>query len=67
MLSADRKRAELAENVTKLRDALKHWQTWEAEYEGLKEELTDLEPTLEASSLVSSGYRKRHPELRNIA
>ena len=52
-MSLDQKREELADNVAKLRDSLKHWQTWEAEYEALKEEVTDLEPSDEASSLVS--------------
>lgn len=35
----DRQRQALEANLQKLRRSLKHWQTWEAEYEGLKEEL----------------------------
>ncbi|KZF26150.1 hypothetical protein L228DRAFT_235257 [Xylona heveae TC161] len=35
----ERHRARLEENVEKLRKSLQHWQTWEAEYEGLKEEI----------------------------
>ncbi|KAI9682121.1 MAG: hypothetical protein M1817_000175 [Caeruleum heppii] len=30
----------LEENVASLRKALRHWQVWEAEYEGLKEEIS---------------------------
>ena len=32
-------RRRLEENVEKLRKSLEHWQIWEAEYEGFKEEL----------------------------
>ena len=39
MDAAEKKRKDLEDNVTKLRESLRHWQTWEAEYEGLKEEL----------------------------
>jgi unconventional prefoldin RPB5 interactor 1 len=35
----ERHRLRLEGNVSKLKKALKHWQTWEAEYEGLKEEI----------------------------
>ncbi|CAE7212759.1 hypothetical protein CFE70_009594 [Pyrenophora teres f. teres 0-1] len=35
----ERRRAQLQENVDKLRKALSHWTTWEAEYEALKEEI----------------------------
>lgn len=38
----ERLRLQLEENVAKLQAALKHWQTWEAEYEGLKEEIQQL-------------------------
>ena len=30
---------QLEENVAKLRKSLQHWRTWDAEYEGLAEEL----------------------------
>jgi len=32
-------RQRLEESVAKLRKSLQHWRTWDAEYEGLKEEL----------------------------
>ncbi|KAA8613855.1 Prefoldin-3 multi-domain protein [Pyrenophora tritici-repentis] len=35
----ERRRVQLQENVDKLRKALSHWTTWEAEYEALKEEI----------------------------
>jgi hypothetical protein len=34
------RRLELESNVAKLRKSLQHWRTWDAEYEGLKEELS---------------------------
>ena len=38
----ERKREQLEVNVNKLRASLKHWQDWEIEYEGMKEELLAL-------------------------
>jgi unconventional prefoldin RPB5 interactor 1 len=38
----ERIRVQLEENIQKLKGLLKHWQTWEAEYEGLKEGLGEL-------------------------
>ena len=35
----ERRRVQLQQNVDKLRKALSHWTTWEAEYETLKEEI----------------------------
>jgi unconventional prefoldin RPB5 interactor 1 len=55
----ERQRRALEENVLKLRQSLKHWQTWEAEYEGLKEELIatgPLELTAEAVSEICKSY-----------
>ncbi|KAF2123993.1 hypothetical protein P153DRAFT_371296 [Dothidotthia symphoricarpi CBS 119687] len=46
--SIERRRAQLQESVDKLRKALTHWTTWEAEYQMLKEELQsadDLPPS----------------------
>lgn len=42
-------RKQLAETVAKLQRSLQTWQIWEAEYEGLKEEILafDGEPTTE--------------------
>lgn len=38
----DRYRSQLEETVAKLRKSLRHWQAWEAEYEGMKEEIQHL-------------------------
>jgi unconventional prefoldin RPB5 interactor 1 len=38
------RRLELEANVAKLRKSLQHWRAWDAEYEGLKEELQSTSP-----------------------
>ena len=38
----ERQRRELESNVLKLQESLYHWRTWEAEYDGLKEEIGEL-------------------------
>ncbi|KAK2594804.1 hypothetical protein QQS21_007492 [Conoideocrella luteorostrata] len=38
-VSLDKHPLQLEENVEKLKKALQHWQTWDAEYEALKEEV----------------------------
>ncbi|KAL6794926.1 Prefoldin subunit domain-containing protein [Trichoderma sp. SZMC 28013] len=38
-LDLEKHRLRLEDNVDKLRKALQHWQTWDAEYEALKEEV----------------------------
>ncbi|KAG6013783.1 hypothetical protein E4U43_007118 [Claviceps pusilla] len=38
-LALEKHRLQLQENVKQLRKALQHWQTWDAEYEALKEEV----------------------------
>ena len=57
----ERLRLQLEENVKKLRESLQLWQTWSAEYEGLKEEIlglgeehTEAELVLEQSEHFSS-------------
>lgn len=37
--AVEEQRAQLEENVAKVREALQHWRQWDAEYEGLKEAL----------------------------
>ncbi|KAL6701789.1 Prefoldin subunit domain-containing protein [Trichoderma pleuroticola] len=39
LLDLEKHRLRLEDNVDKLRKALQHWQTWDAEYEALKEEV----------------------------
>ena len=42
LVDVERYRLQLEENIGKLRKSLQQWQTWEAEYEGLKEEIDHL-------------------------
>lgn len=39
LLNIEKNRLQLEDNVKQLRKALQHWQTWDAEYEALKEEV----------------------------
>ena len=48
----ERYRLQLEENIKKLRASLHHWQTWEIEYEGMKEELLELGDVHSCSDLV---------------
>lgn len=48
----ERHRLRLEENVAKLQKSLQHWQTWEAEYEGFKEELSALKEDCTDAELV---------------
>ena len=42
LVDLERYRLQLEQNVAKLRASLRHWQTWEIEYEGMKEEILEL-------------------------
>ncbi|MCJ1317407.1 hypothetical protein MMC15_002731 [Xylographa vitiligo] len=42
LVDLERRRKQLEDAVAHLRKSLQHWQTWEAEYEGLKEEILGL-------------------------
>jgi unconventional prefoldin RPB5 interactor 1 len=42
LAQVERQRVELEKNIAELRKALRHWQTWEIEYEGLREEIASL-------------------------
>jgi unconventional prefoldin RPB5 interactor 1 len=57
-LDLERHRQLLEENIEKLRKSLRHWQTWEAEYEGLKEEILAVKPTPNPQQLLATcrGY-----------
>lgn len=48
----ERYRVQLEHNVAKLRASLRHWQTWEMEYEGMKEEILELGEVYSSSDLV---------------
>lgn len=47
-------RMQLEEKVAGLRKSLQYWQTWEAEYEGLKEEIITLGKEHTPNELVES-------------
>lgn len=69
----ERQRRLLEENVQKLRQSLKHWQIWEAEYEGLKEELVATGPeelTAEVVTDICKSYDAAlvtEKEIRDLA
>ena len=48
----ERNRLRLEDNVAKLRKPLQYWQTWEAEYEGMKEEIEGLDDQHTDTELV---------------
>jgi len=50
----ERHRARLEASLEKLRKALRQWQTYSAEYEGLKEELQELPADASRESMVTS-------------
>lgn len=45
-------RLQLEQHIAKLRASLRHWQTWEIEYEGMKEEILELGEVHSCSDLV---------------
>lgn len=53
----ERYRLQLEESVAKLRRLLRHWQTWEAEYEGMKEEIHHLGDNHTDEDLVRTSSR----------
>jgi unconventional prefoldin RPB5 interactor 1 len=52
-LDLERHRQLLEDNISKLRASLRHWQIWEAEYEGLKEEILGAKQTPNRKQLVA--------------
>ena len=48
----ERNRLRLEDNVAKLLKSLQYWQTWEAEYEGMKEEIEGLDDQHTDTELV---------------
>jgi unconventional prefoldin RPB5 interactor 1 len=55
-LDLEKHRQLLEENIEKLRKSLRHWQLWEAEYEGLKEEILAADPTPNRKQLVALAH-----------
>ncbi|KAI7367451.1 hypothetical protein KC354_g3428 [Hortaea werneckii] len=58
MLKIEQQRQALEGNLQQLRQSLKYWQAFEAEYEGLKEEILDAQPNVDAAKLdaLSTAY-----------
>lgn len=54
-LDLERHRQLLEENIEKLRKSMLHWQIWEAEYEGLKEEILAAKSTPTREELLAIG------------
>lgn len=52
LVNLENHRLRLEENLVKLRQSLQHWQTWEAEYEGLKEEILAVGGNASSTNLV---------------
>ncbi|KAA8577106.1 hypothetical protein MFRU_023g00120 [Monilinia fructicola] len=52
-LDLEKFRQQLEDNIAKLRKSLQHWQTWDAEYDGLKEEILSADPTPTRDELIS--------------
>lgn len=57
LVDLEKYRSRLEENVSKLQKALQHWQTWEAEYEGLTEQLQELPAEATGAALVNEYNR----------
>lgn len=57
LLDLERRRAQLEETVANLRKSLQYWQTWEAEYEGLKEEISALGGKPSSQKLVGTLFQ----------
>ncbi len=51
-LDLERHRLMLEQNVAKLRASLEHWQAWEIEYEGMKEDILGLGDGANSNDLV---------------
>ena len=54
LVDLERRRKQLEDAVAHLRKSLQHWQTWEAEYEGLKEEILGLGKDPPIQNLVTT-------------
>lgn len=51
----ERQRRELEGNILKLQESLYHWRTWEAEYDGLKEEISELDDDASTDDFLRIG------------
>ena len=51
----ERQRQQLEGNISKLQESLYHWRTWEAEYDGLREEINNLEDDATTDDFLQVG------------
>ena len=65
LLNLEQQRLALEESLQKLRQSLKHWQLWEAEYEGLKEEINTIAPENVASAQLENIAKTYEGDLVN--
>ncbi|CAG9955047.1 unnamed protein product [Clonostachys rosea f. rosea IK726] len=56
LIDLERHRILLQDKILELRKALQHWQTWDAEYEGLKEEVTAAGPSPDELERIQTGF-----------
>ncbi|CAI6081147.1 unnamed protein product [Clonostachys chloroleuca] len=56
LIDLERHRILLQDKILELRKALQHWQTWDAEYEGLKEEVTAAGPSPDDLERIQTGF-----------
>lgn len=49
----EQRRLALEDNITQLQKSLYHWRTWEAEYDGLREEIKDLQDYATADDILA--------------
>ncbi|TKA21658.1 hypothetical protein B0A50_08819 [Salinomyces thailandicus] len=69
LLRIEQQRQALEANLQQLRQSLKYWQTFEAEYEGLKEEINESQPLLDLGRLCETydGQLVNHSVIRELA
>ena len=53
----ERQRLQLEQNVSNLQASLQHWQAWEIEYEGMKEDILGFGEHCNQTDLVQSLHR----------
>ncbi|KAF7591175.1 hypothetical protein BBP40_001890 [Aspergillus hancockii] len=51
----ERQRLELEGNIMKLQESLYHWRTWEAEYDGFKDEISELDEDAPTNDFLRIG------------
>lgn len=55
MSDLERQRLQLEENVSSLKKSLYHWRLWEAEYDGLREEIVELKEQSTKEDILQAG------------